>query len=251
VNCHWCTALFLVALLPAAANAQGDCFSVDSNNSVSGPGLTAGVGLALGDCSDVGGHFAAANCSTNTGIALPLVVSVVAPPGIDRMVGCEIHLDVITDGALSDWWMLDGCRAGALSFDFDFLAGPYTCNDFWQGQAVGGGGVYPPWLPGPNRFRITLVCATRDEHPIAPDVEHYVASVRITRAKSTGAGACAGCGQGACIALSRVVLNQPAGVGDCILTHPIGSTWPIVQYANGASVPTQNRTWGQVKALYR
>ena len=54
--------------------------------------------------------------------------------------------------------------------------------------------------------------------------------------------------------LNEIRLDQPAGVGDYRIFTPI--TQAYVTYAGGipnclAVVPTQNRTWGQVKALYR
>jgi hypothetical protein len=221
-----------------------------------------GLNLALNDCGPAGLQLANPNCASNTGIALSLVGSVVPPPGLDRVVACEGYIDGQTDqGALSPWWTLDGCRAAALTFSFDFLAGPFNCNDFWAGGASGGGGIAPEHTQA-NRFQIKLVGATPGEAILDPGMEHYLFKVNITRTKSTGTGSCAGCTDAACFVLNRLIINQPAGVGDAVLTNPMHSNF--VTYNGGAvgggpnggtgcpgATPSQNRTWGQVKSLYR
>jgi hypothetical protein len=243
-------AVTCLALVPGPALAQyyGDCWAVV--RPLAPREVTAGINLALTDCSATGTQVADTRCDANLGVAVPLVLSASPPPGLDRVVGIEAAIDAVTAGAtLSPWWTLDGCRSNALVFNFDFTAleNP-LCNDFWAGQATGGGGISPLHF-APNRFRIRLAAATAYETPMAAGVEHYLAKVNILRAKSTGAGNCAGCEDGACLVLSTVLLSQPAGLGDCMLTWPINQV--IVQYGDGAIVAAQNRTWGQVKALYR
>lgn len=216
-----------------------------------------GINLALGDCSIGGTSAAPVNlCTSSTGIALGLVGSVVPPAGMDRVVACEGYIDGQTAAdALSPWWTLDGCRSAALTFNFDFLAGPFNCNDFWAGLASGGGGISPVHT-GPNRFQIKLVGATVAENPIDPQMEHYLFKVNIGRTKSAGTGLCAGCTDAACLVMNRLVINQPAGVGDAVLTNPMYGNF--VSYGAGnilggcpGATPSQNRTWGQVKSLYR
>jgi len=216
----------------------------------------AGLNLSLGDCGSFGTTNVTNLCTSNTGIAIGMVGSGMPPAGFDRVVACEGYIDVQTQAAvLSPWWTLDGCRAGALSFNFDFLAGPFSCNDFWGGGATGGGGIGPEHT-APNRFIIKLVTATPDEHVMDPGVEHYLFKVNILRSKTVGTGACAGCLEPACIVLNRLVINQPAGVGDATITNPMFSNY--VAYNGGTvaggcpgATPSQNRTWGQVKSLYR
>ena len=224
-----------------------------------------GINLAINDCSQ-GGVVAAPNntCTSSTGLALNMIGSASAPAGMDRVVACEGYIDGQTSAAaLSPWWTLDGCRASALSFDFGFLSGPFNCGDFWGGQASGGGGIGPDHT-APNRFQIKLVCATVAENPMEAGTENYLFKVLITKAKTTGTGACAGCTDAACLVLNRVIINQPAGAvgGDAVITTPIVSNY--VTYNGGVvgggpnggsgcpgATPTQNRTWGQVKSLYR
>jgi len=218
-----------------------------------------GINLRLNDCAAAGQSNAAASCASNTGLAIAMVGSAVAPAGMDRVVACEGYIDVQTSAAaLSPWWLLEatGCRPASLTFSFDFTTAPGTCNDFWGGGATGGGGVSPEHS-APNRLQIKLVGATPTENPIDPGVEHYMFRASINRAKSTGAGSCAGCLDAACFVLNRLVVNQPAGVGDATISTPMLANY--VTYNGGvigglgcpAATPAQNRTWGQVKSLYR
>ena len=223
-----------------------------------------GINLSLTDCGVAGAINAAASCASNTGLAMSMVGSAVAPAGMDRVVACEGYIDVQTSAAaLSPWWLLEatGCRPTSLTFSFDFTASTFVCNDFWGGGATGGGGVSPEHSAA-NRLQIKLVGATPGENPIDPGVEHYMFKANINRAKSTGAGSCAGCLDAACFVLNRLVINQPAGVGDAVITTPMVRTY--VTYAGGVvgggpnggtgcpgATPAQNRTWGQVKSLYR
>jgi hypothetical protein len=221
-----------------------------------------GINLALGDCGAAGTTNVSNPCTSNSGLAMQLVGSATPPAGMDRVVACEAYIDGQTDQAvLSPWWTLDGCRAGAMSFDFNFLTASGECNDFWANQASGGGGIAPEHT-APNRFQIKLTCATVAENPIDPGMEHYLFKVLIARTKTTGTGLCAGCQDAACLVLNRVIINQPAGVGDATLTTPMVGNF--VSYNGGAvgggpnggsgcpgATPSQNRTWGQVKSLYR
>jgi hypothetical protein len=219
-----------------------------------------GINLTLTDCLNPN-RAAAASCATSTGTAVLMVGTAVAPAGLNQVVGMEAYIDGQTNqAALSPWWSLDGCRNGSLTFNFDFTANA-ACLDFWAGGASGGGGISPVHTAA-NRFQIKLVCATPGEAPMDPDVEMYMFKATINRAKSTGATPCAGCTDAACLVLNRLIIVQPAGVGDVTITTPITGTY--VTYAGGAvgggpnggngcpgATPSQNRTWGQVKSLYR
>jgi hypothetical protein len=222
-----------------------------------------GMNLAINDCSIGGAVAAPANtCTSNSGVAMSMIGSAVAPAGMNQVVGIEAYIDGQTNQAsLSPWWTLDGCRNGALTFNFDFTISPTNCADFWAGAASGGGGISPIHT-APNRFQIKLIAATPTENPIAPDLEYYLFRASISKAKTVGTGSCAGCTDAACLVMNRLVIAQPAGVGDVTITTPIVSNY--VTYGGGAvgggpnggtgcpgATPSQNRTWGQVKSLYR
>jgi len=72
-----------------------------------------------------------------------------------------------------------------------------------------------------------------------------------------GTGSCAGCTDGACIVFTSQKLTEPLGVGDYTITSPALRQYVTFQSGGAlgggcpAVVPTQNRTWGSVKSLYR
>ena len=96
------------------------------------------VHLAWDDCgtSVATKSFA---CGSNAG-AQVLVISFVPPAGIDHFNGIESKLQVMgpSPGTLPDWWQFAGCRNTALGINQNFLSGPSTCADPWNGQAAGG-----------------------------------------------------------------------------------------------------------------
>ncbi len=217
-----------------------------------------GINLSLNDCGTAGLTNAPTNpCNGNTGLALAMVGSVMPPPaGVPHMIGMEAVLDGQTDQlVLSPWWDLGGCRAAAFtSPSADFTAGPFSCADYWAGQALTVGGIDPNHS-APNRFRIKLAFALPGvESPMAAGSEYYMFKVNITKTKTTGLGSCAGCTDKCTIVLNEIKLVEPTGVGDFRIFNPINSQY--CAYNGGlpgaaGPTPTANRTWGQVKALYR
>jgi hypothetical protein len=117
-------------------------------------------------------------------------------------------------------------------------------------------------ITDPRRGRYLVVVAVAPNAAIAPDstLEYNFAQIAISNAKSTGTGACAGCSFPACIRLSQVQLAQPAAAGvsrDVTFTNtPPGGGSQQVTWQGGVAVdcnivPSRNRTWGQIKSLYR
>jgi len=222
------------------------------------------VNLSWTDCGSAGALDATFACNSNTGAPFTLVGSLIAPDA-PRAVAMEFYLDMIEANPTQlPWWQLDTfefpspCRAGGVTPNADFTGGPFTCIDYWGGQASGGlGGVLHNFLGvGDNTQRFKGVFATAAEVPMTAGDELYCFKLNILRTKTTGAGSCAGCSDPACFVLNRITVNQPALVGDFNQTGPAPGgrdfcTWQGGAGANCATVPTQNRTWGQVKALYR
>lgn len=225
---------------------------------------TAQVNLSWDDCGTTGTPDKAFACNANTGAPFTLVGSFISPAA-PQCVAIEIYMDMIESvPAQSPWWQLDNvnipgaCRGtSGYAWSADFLSGPFTCLDFWAGGASGGGGVvYNGFGFGPNTNRIKGVFAIPAEQPMAAGDEVYGFKFNILRAKTTGTGSCAGCANAACIVLNRITVNQPAGIGDFHLSGaaPGGRDFVTWQGGTGAdcnTVPAQNRTWGQIKALYR
>lgn len=222
------------------------------------PAGAQGLNLKWDDCGGPSNkNFA---CSSNTAAAHKLTGSYVAPPGVNQMSGNESVLDFSSLLAtLPAWWQVRGtgqCRQGALTAN---VGTPGTCaQDFWAGNGAGGIGAYTVGFQGtPNRARLVMAFAVAADFigPVADGIETYAYTLQISNVKTVGTGACADCDKPVCIVFNSIKLTQPVGVGDFIIGNPTSlisnqATWN----SNGAdcvAVPTINRTWGAVKALYR
>jgi hypothetical protein len=172
----------------------------------------------------------------------------------------DIQSEALT---LPDWWRLGAvgdCRSGALTIGGDFTLGA-ACVDPWQGQAVSEIQAYNAGEPrgGPNQARIKAVCGivpslarTLDDTSV-----YYGMKLVIQNTRSTGAAACAGCLQSACLVLNSIEVKRVAGApgGDLVLATPapVNGNWARWQggVVNCGLVPVRNMTWGRVKSLYR
>ena len=220
-----------------------------------------GINLSWGDCGTFGSVSRNFACDTNTG-SNSMFASAVSPIPLGQFVGEESVLDLVTNQVtLSPWWTIDisGCRGNpsAMTSDFNFVTGPFNCADPWGG-AASGGSDYQSGNPAPNRARIRVVSALASPIAINNTSEYYLFRLTFSNAKTTGAGSCAGCTDGACIVFSQTKLVEPTGVGDVTLTNPLTRSFVLWQSGGGSvlggcpgATPTRSTTWGAVKSLYR
>lgn len=241
-----CLAVALVSGLAASAHAQG-------------------INLSWNDCGANGVENRVFACNSNTGTNA-MIASVIPAANVDRFVGIDIIMDLITETSpLPAWWDLDastGCRNTSLSMGTDFSGTPSggtACNDYFAAQGGGGIASYTAGFESvPNRARILAFWALANEGVLTGSTEHYMFRMVINNARTLG-GTCPGCTDRACIVLNLIRLVQPAGAagGDTDMTSPPpgGRQWVRWQDAGSAvscaQVPTKNRTWGQIKSLYR
>jgi len=219
-----------------------------------------GINLSFNDCGLNGTRFATFNCLSNTGTPFTAIGSFIPPPAIAEFLGINAQVDVTTAAALPDWWKhgATSCRStSGMSVSFDFTSGPFSCTDFFSGQAAGGF-LYEAGFATPNRARIRLTCAVPFDNrgPVDENLEYYAFKLNLQRAKSTGTGSCAGCEQQACIVLNEIQLFQPPEAGnDPIITSAAEAnhvTWQSSTVPGcPESTPARNSSWGQVKSLYR
>jgi len=234
----------LLALTAGIASAQG------------------GINLGWGDCG--GGPATLSKtfaCTSNTLTGAIIVASAVAGTDMANLDGEESEIILQTNQpALSNFWQMQagGCRQNQISASFDFTGGPFTCIDAWSGGASGGMN-YTPAFGGPNRAQIRTIAAIPGDEAITGTDEYYFYKITLLGTKITGNGSCAGCTDGACFVFTSLKLTQTPGTGaDVILTTPAVRQF-VTWQAGGAGVtggcpaatPTQNRTWGSVKSLYR
>lgn len=263
------TLTFLVANNPGCSpsstprSGPDDAMNLQFEGTVTYDPPPSGGGINLG-WDDCGGLPASLNqafaCDTNVGTHT-LIGSFLAPSCVTGMTANEVVIDLETTGLnLPPWWGMrtGGCRAGALSLNLDFTAGPFTCYDYWQGAAIGG---ISEDAPVGNRARIKSVMAlpSGDPHiqPVQQGTEVYSFKVRISNSKTTGLGACAGCGNGVCLVLQSLKINQVASnpCGGKFIGSPATRAYVTWQGGIGAdcyaATPAKNVTWGQIKARYR
>lgn len=220
------------------------------------------VNLYWNDCVGNGGvtnkTFA---CATNAGNNVAAGSFILTQPMAD-FVSVEIVLDLEVEAVtlVPDWWTFSpipgACRGGAISITFDFSVFPninLACTDPFGRVAQGGLANYT--VTG-NRARIIGVgaIATENAQPLAAGTEYYGFRLAFNNSKTTGAGSCAGCSSPVAIVLNtcRAVGlaagsledNFSAATSQCI-------TWQGAGQATCLATPVQNRTWGQVKSLYR
>jgi len=223
----------------------------------------AGINLSWSDCGAAGQLNATFDCNSNAGAPFTAVGSFIPPAGIANFLGIAAQIDITTDQAtLPDWWQhgTGFCRGTTgLAVNFDFTSGPFTCTDFFGGQAAGGF-AYDVGFGNPNRARFRIQCAVPIDNkgPVDPANEYYAFKANFLRPKTTGAGSCAGCSNPACLVLNEIQLFQPPdAANDPRITNPASRqyiTWqtpPTGPAGCPLTTPTRNSTWGQVKSLYR
>lgn len=233
----------LVALAAPASFAQG------------------GINLTWYDCRENPGAASAVTfaCNTNTGSPFTMVFSVYAPAELPQFTSADVYIDVITDSYSTPppWWQTatGQCRQGAISASFDPNGFPgLYCADIWGGAATVA--VYQVQAGSvANAFRIRALGALPAPSPVTAEMvgtELNVCTVSISRMNTTGDGSCAGCTTGACFLGSQCVLHQAPGAGDYTLSTPATDNLVLFNAQQTLCVvPTRNRTWGQVKSLYR
>lgn len=222
----------------------------------------AGINLSWDECGVYGNQNKAFACNTNTGAALALYGSFVSPGGTTAITGVEAILDFGSiNGPLPSWWAYKNagaCRQSAASASANFTGGPFSCADYYAGQAAGGLAWYTMSYGGnPCRARMGILFAVPATLaiPMDPDVEFYAFALFLSRTMTVGTGACAGCLDPVAIVLNEVKLTQPVGVGDFRLQNPNDRNF--VSWQGGEPwrsclwVPVRNNTWGSLKSLYQ
>lgn len=229
------------------------------------PALARGatLGLTWNECAPGSGLALRTNACTNALVPLSLLPTFTLDAPVDSVAFLELVVDVIAeDPVLPDWWRLEpgGCNAGAMTGTGDYT-GLGACTDPWNG---GGTALVQVWSPGEPRggANMARMIVTSSVLPanfasLQAGVEYYAAHLRLSLARGSGVGSCAGCLRGACLVLNSVQLGRLPGASPALVTvvPTSGGTPGIATWQNGhaecAAVPVRNRTWGAIKSLYR
>jgi hypothetical protein len=239
----------VIALLPALFLALAPAHA----------GAAEEMRLTWGDCGVDGRSVQPFNCN-QPAFSRSFYVAACPADSLTLVVGASMVFDVITDSAvLPDWWRLaiGECRAGKLAADADFTA-TTSCVDAWN---LEGGALVQSYTTRPgggaNQTRLVATAGVTGVHAVTLPGGEPRALIRVFMYLSDAAsGTCAGCATGACIVVNSVELVRVPGApgGDQTLTQTAEPGSNFVTWQSGAScitVPARNRTWGQIKALYR
>lgn len=225
-----------------------------------------GLALYWDGCSDGGTSAKTFACTGNTGAAFTMYVSVIVPTDMPQFAATSAIIDMTFENpTIPDWWLtLTGqCSANRVSESYDAAQFVTNCADIWQSaanlsvfQAQQGTNVMGHAV---NTLRLNggaAVPAGSELNVVADGSELVVCKVSISRTKTVGTGSCAGCAIPACIVLNECKLQQPAGAGDfTVVDEAPGkvrwATWNGSPTNCPDGTPTQNRTWGSIKNLYR
>jgi hypothetical protein len=223
--------------------------------------LAGGVNFSWGTVCYTENPVSAVTFACNTNIFVggwPMTASFVLDTGIPDFVQVDIGIVGQSDlSVLPDWWKLGGtgdCRTGKASFAADFSdVATETCVD-WFGSSTLQSFDYT-W--DTNRAHIAATAAIPAEEPFAMSAgtEYYAGKVKILDSKTVGPGCCPGCSAGMFWALYSVVAHGYGGQQEA-LTWPVPGgnqclSWNNSQQSCCRPSPARNRTWGQVKSLYR
>ncbi len=215
------------------------------------------INLAWGDCyfGGAGGTVDQAfACNLNTGAAFTLFASVVPPTGLTQFVGTAAVIDFQSAASpMPLWWQYGGCRLST-SLTAAPAAGVTSCPDLTNNPQFGGID-YAYGFGGLNRARLRTAYAIDAglAGPVSDAAELTVLQLTINKNRTTGTGSCAGCLTPVCIVFNSLLLDQvnPALPKGVVTSGPQQfATWQGGGSCPG-STPTQSRTWGQVKSLYR
>jgi len=137
-----------------------------------------------------------------------------------------------------------------------------VCQDWQQGASVGGigayqstGGVFPGLDSRHRRMKIALAVPPYALADLVANTEYFSCDIVINHLKTVGTGACGGCSGSVCLVLTSINVTTPVLANNVLLgggTTP-GSDMAHWQGTNADCrvVPVLNRSWGQVKALYK
>jgi hypothetical protein len=139
---------------------------------------------------------------------------------------------------------------------------PASCFDTWNGQDAPAVVAYlvtfnTPTMP-PNRARIIGSVAIPRSAAVSATVgtEYHLMALRINGTRTVGPGACTGCATPVCLSFVLLSLSE-APATTYYLNSPLYNNYITWQdggvTGNGCpgATPALNRTWGQLKSIYR
>jgi hypothetical protein len=215
-------------------------------------------------------------CDTNSGSST-MVVSFVPANTHARLLGADVVITGATcaDPVITNWWQFKNtgaCRISALSANTLISGSAMGCLDAWGGQGTATIDYYgDPVLiaiPVPpvqgNRVYIKVGCSVPTEVALGVEEgrEYFLCNVVVNHANTVGPGSCTGCLDPMIWGLRSIMLGYQDRTEPPVFTsEQIGEplvnqliSWqgaPPWWWDHRCEVATQNKTWGQIKSLYR
>lgn len=185
-----------------------------------------------------------------------LVISFVAPKGINNMQGIDGYVDFCTKPyPIPPWWTFSpyfGCRSDSLSASVDFSQGPSSFPSAWGGRQ---GQLFLGYEPSPTgswqMSRIRFAFAPDPGSPIAlQEGQEYYAIQIVFGNPDVG---CTGCEYPACFVLNGLLLLHDNNIVDPTTSdfNSMYCRWMGGQADCPFIVPTVPTTWGRMKDSYR
>ena len=224
------------------------------------------LNVAWTNCAGDGGTTDKAYACNNNNGSATMVLSFQAPTGgVPQMSGAEAFVYVATSNgasALPAWWSMFNsgtCRPSVLSANATVPSSAVNCFDAWNASAgVAGVAAYNMNWNGPGTALIDCAAAVPPSQLQTLDdtSEWFLFNIKITYAGSVGT-ACPGCSTPACILFHDLLVTEPVGVGDFHINAAGPRTYCTWQGGGvglpgcPAATPTNNKSWGALKSLYR
>jgi hypothetical protein len=226
------------------------------------PAALAGLDLTWNACNVDGGvPDIVADCAT--GGPYELVGCFEAPAEMSGFVGMDIYIDLQAEApGLSPFWHFEdgGCNAGGLvvSGDRSAVTGGCTAPTPWDAGTSVSMTAYGAGLGGANRARLLCSVTRLSGTPLEAGQNYYGFHLRVlTTHASEAGGACAGCPDKMAMVWNQCDLFNQGGVGPPVASvtapgsHGSCAGWNGPSTTTCATTPVRNRTWGQIKVLYR
>lgn len=218
--------------------------------------------LRWDDCSVAGTATKTFACNTNSGATFDMFQSVIAPAGLQTFVGFLSVMDVqLESGLVADSWWSFGSGTGfcrlTTSAGVTQTAGTTSCADITNSTFTFGQDYSLNSNDFTNRGRLRVLGAFSADEAIAlpTDTEMTICKIGINRQRTTGSPSCGGCLTPACIVFQSVLLDtRTVGEAQTVSGGPLNSvSWQATPtgFVCPDAVPTQSRTWGSIKSLYR
>ena len=229
-----------------------------------------------GDGGAINRDFA---CNTNTG-SEQLVCTFTLSAPVDSVYQMDAIVRLaFAGGAVPPWWMFrtaGACRGTSLGASTAAPATASACIDWAEGRDALL--TYQPnsFAPYLSQIEVLTPFIGYAPYDLVAGQEYFVFSAIINHQKTVGTGSCAGCTLGGCMGFVAARLFRsatgtympvPEPSGD-VLVGPIPGDGQAAMWQGGAGIaipnyggagytycpgatPARNRTWGDVKALYR